>query len=124
MALMEMFPGSNTANAHSEPLTMLFNLGMFGTGAYLAALVYGMRSVLKTDSPYVLPVLLGVVSCTVNQLVSFQLIVSTPYLYLILAFAGYLIRIHTPVKPTAETETVPVRTKVRTKKYRSRKKKR
>lgn len=124
MALMEMFPGSHTTNTHSEPLTMLFNLGFFGTGTYLMALIYGMLSLLKTNSSCILPLLLGVVSCTVNQLVAFQLIVSTPYLYLILAFAGYLIRIHAPVKPAAETEAAPVQTKNRAKKRHSKKKKR
>ena len=92
MSLMEMFPGSHTANTHSEPLTMLFNLGWIGTVSYLGALIYGMLKLLKTKSVYCFPVFLAVVTCTVNQLVSFQLIVSTPYLYLALSLAGYLIR--------------------------------
>lgn len=94
MGLMEMFPGSHTTNAHSEPLTMLYNLGWFGTISYLSVLIYGMLKVSKSNSPYYFPVLLAIISYTVNQLVSFQLIISTPYFYLSLACTGKLIRLN------------------------------
>ena len=91
MALMEMFPGSSAANAHSEPLTMLMNLGILGTGAYFAAVIYGCLETAKLSSPYRLPVLAAVLVCTANQLVSFSVILSAPYLTLALALAGRLI---------------------------------
>ena len=91
MALMEMFPGSSAANAHSEPLTMLMNLGILGTGAYFAAVIYGCLETAKLSSPYRLPVLAAVLACTANQLVSFSVILSAPYLTLTLALAGRLI---------------------------------
>ena len=119
MALMEMFPGSSAANAHSEPLTMLVNLGFLGTGAYFAAVIYGCLETAKLPSPYRLPVLAAVVSCTACQLVSFQLIVSTPYLFLALAFAGYLI-LH--VQPETAVSAEPVKTGPKRKKKRKKKK--
>ena len=91
MKLMELYPEMRLVNAHSEPLTMMINLGMSG-----ATLYYGMvfsHLYYRIDSTKTMKGLQTIVSITlicyhVNLLVSFHTIITMPYLYLLLALAS------------------------------------
>ena len=91
MQLMEYYPNMRVTTAHSEPFTTLINLGIAGAAAYLAMIFSTVFSVLKgrteTEKAYRIPVILALVSYHVNMLVSFQIVPTLPYLFLILAFS-------------------------------------
>ena len=67
------------ANAHNEWLTQLVNLGLFGTGAYLCIFV----SSLKRYRGMLLG-LLVIGMYGIHSLVSFQQVLNTPFLFLVL----------------------------------------
>ncbi|MBR3344910.1 MAG: O-antigen ligase family protein [Solobacterium sp.] len=91
MQLMEYYPNMRVTTAHSEPFTTLINLGIAGAAAYLAMIFSTVFSVLKgrteAEKAYRIPVILALVSYHVNMLVSFQIVPTLPYLFLILAFS-------------------------------------
>lgn len=91
MQLMEYYPNMRVTTAHSEPFTMLINLGITGAAAYLAMIFSTVFTVLngktKGEKMYRIPVILALVSHHVNLLVSFQIVPVLPYLYLILGFS-------------------------------------
>lgn len=79
--------GAVFANAHNEWLNHLVNLGVLGTGCYLAIFVCGICRYRKC-----LPVFLALVLYGANSLVSFQQVLSTPLLFLILGISESVMR--------------------------------
>lgn len=79
--------GAIFANAHNEWLNHLINLGIMGTGCYLAIFVCGIRRYRSC-----LPGILALVMYGVASLTGFQQCLSTPLLFLMLGMCENRIR--------------------------------
>ena len=85
MKVQEYYPNMRITNAHSEPLTMLVNLGICGTASYLLMISVFVHQLLEKKGRLLAVILLPLVCYHVNNLTSFRLIISEPYIFLLLA---------------------------------------
>ena len=93
--LYPIFQELRMTNAHCEPLNRLVTTGIFDTlffyGFLLACALRGFRVYRAAKTPAGLAVVLLAASYVTNSLVSFEQVLSTPYLFLTLGLlAGYL----------------------------------
>lgn len=72
------------ANAHNEFLTMLVNTGLLGCMAYMGIFFCSIKTALKTKNPYAKVVLYGILGYMINNFFSFQQIISTPFVFVLL----------------------------------------
>lgn len=84
--LIEQFGNQRLTNAHNEWLTILVNTGWLGlfcyAGIFIAAgLRYGRRA---KAQPLLYVCLISLLAYTVHNMVSFQQILSTPYIFIVL----------------------------------------
>ena len=85
MKVQEYYPNMRITNAHSEPLTMLVNLGICGTASYLLMISVFVHQLLEKKGRFLAVILLPLVCYHVNNLTSFRLIISEPYIFLLMS---------------------------------------
>ena len=94
--LLEVYPGMRVTSAHSEPLTMLINLGICGVTGYLGMIFTSVYRLLaasgETQRTLRIPVILALAVYHVDMLFSFHLFIALPFVFLLLAFAEQLMR--------------------------------
>lgn len=79
-------------NAHNEFLTSIINIGLFGTIAYYGILISSLVTSIKNrrKDPVILAAAACVIAYIANSMVSFQHIVSTPLLFMLIAVISNL----------------------------------
>lgn len=85
-SLLNIFGGNILTNAHCAPLTILVERGFFGVATYvllIAAFVKEIYSKRNKHAGVICALILA--SYLVNSFVSFELVISTPYLFLAMA---------------------------------------
>lgn len=92
--MVDRFWDLRLTNAHNEWLTMLVNTGVLGlfcyVGIFMTAIVRYLRRAEKQPLLYVYAVVL--LAYTVHNMVSFQQILHTPYMFMILGIGERMIR--------------------------------
>lgn len=92
--LAYQFVNQRLTNAHNEQLTLLVNVGVLGwlcyVGLFLTAFVRYMRRADKQPLLYLCAV--SILTYTVHNVVSFQQILNTPYIFIVLGIGERLYR--------------------------------
>ena len=84
-SLMNIFGYNMLTNAHSDLLTILIEKGIFGVLTYVGFIAAGTIELIKNRKEHAaLVCILPVFACYVNSIVSFSLVVSTPYLFVLM----------------------------------------
>lgn len=98
-AVNKQFDGSRLTNAHNEWLNTLVNMGIFGFISYgsifisaVIRFVYYGEKVFKGKGKYLNLYGFSVFAYMIHNIVSFQQILSTPFLFLILGMGECLVR--------------------------------
>ena len=85
-SLLNVFGGNALTNAHCAPLTILIERGLLGLLSYIFLIAVLVKEIFLQKNKHAAVICaLTLSSYLVNSLVSFELIVSTPYLFLVLA---------------------------------------
>ncbi len=97
--VIKQFDGARLTNAHNEWLTVLVNQGIFGFisygGIFISAVVRfisGAEKALKGRKKYLYIFALSAFAYTIHNIVSFQQILSTPFMFLMLGMGEALIK--------------------------------
>lgn len=98
-SIVKQFNGARLTNAHNEWLTVLVNQGIFGLicygGIFISAIfryVYFAERALEGKKKYLYIFALSAFAYTIHNIVSFQQILSTPFIFLILGMGEALVR--------------------------------
>lgn len=86
----EYFKNSRLTNAHNELLTLLVNVGIIGTGAFIFMFVSAVKTfmVAAKERPYIIAFALSVICYIANNMFSFQQITGTPFFFLVIALGA------------------------------------
>lgn len=82
--VLEAFQKPRLANAHCELLTMLVNTGLFGAIAYGGIFISAFVRYIKNKSIVSLAVSFGILAYVINNVFSFQQVISTSLIFLFL----------------------------------------
>jgi len=89
--LAEWWGNAKVANAHNEWLNMLFNMGILGAvsylGIFISTIFAPLRTVIRNKAVHnelQIPFVIGILAYMVNNSVSFQQVVSTPIVFVIM----------------------------------------
>ena len=92
--LVDQFGNERLTNAHNEWLTMLVNTGWLGAfcyaGIFITVWIHCIRRAKEQPLLYVCAI--SILAYTVHNMVSFQQILSTPYIFMVLGMGEGLIR--------------------------------
>lgn len=98
--LIEQFGNLRLTNAHSEPITLLINAGILGTACYIGIMATGFVRYLRGAGrqPVLYLCAVGILAYVMHNLVSFQQVLNTPFIFMILGigekyYAGTMQRI-------------------------------
>ena len=80
------------ANAHNEFLTMLVNTGLFGVISYAGIFVSSIKSALNKEKTFMKVILFGILGYMINNLFSFQQVISTSFVFVLLGILENLLR--------------------------------
>lgn len=80
------------ANAHNEFLTILVNTGFLGFVTYAGIFITGIKNASKSTNPFIKVLLFGILGYVVNNFFSFQQIISTPFVFVLLGMTENLVR--------------------------------
>jgi len=94
--MKDVFSGYRITNAHNEFITSLVNIGLIGTIAYYGVFVSAIITFIKNRQKLMIAggAAVCVVAYVFNTMVSFQMITSTPLLFLLIALISNLHRSH------------------------------
>ena len=85
-SLLRIFGGNILTNAHCVPLTILIERGLFGLISYILLNVLFVREILMHKNKHAKVICALILSSyLLNSFVSFELVISTPYLFLAMA---------------------------------------
>ena len=89
----DVFGSSRLTNAHCEIITLLVNVGILGTLSFLAICYFGIREFLKRAdrNPLMLSFSLSIVLYLANNVFSFEQLLNTPFLFLVIAVGAAFI---------------------------------
>ena len=89
----DIFGSSRLTNAHCEIITLLVNVGILGTFSFLAICYFGIREFLKRAdrNPFMLAFSLSIVLYLANNIFSFEQLLNTPFLFLVIAIGAAFI---------------------------------
>ncbi|MBD5523430.1 MAG: hypothetical protein HDR04_03240 [Lachnospiraceae bacterium] len=100
--LADSFTNQRLTNAHNELLTQLVNVGALGflcyIGLFLSAFLRCMRRADKQPVLYMCAV--GILAYAVHGMVSFQQVLNTPYIFIVIGIGEQLCRSMTSVRKT------------------------
>ena len=107
--LIDQFGNQRLTNAHNEWLTVLVNTGWLGLFYYVGIfMTVWIRCVRKSEGqPMLYVCAVSILAYTVHNMVSFQQILSTPYIFMILGMGEGLLR--GSVTKSESTKTVQKR---------------
>lgn len=80
------------ANAHNEFLTMLVNTGLFGLTCYGGIFVSAIKNAIKYTNPFIKVILFGILGYMINNFFSFQQVISTSFVFVMLGILENLLR--------------------------------
>lgn len=80
------------ANAHNEFLTMLVNTGLFGVVSYVGIFVSSIKKTLKSENLFIKVILFGILGYIINNFFSFQQVISTSFVFVLLGILENLLR--------------------------------
>lgn len=80
------------ANAHNEFLTMLVNTGLLGIISYAGIFVSSIKNALNKEKPFMKVILFGILGYMINNLFSFQQVISTSFVFVLLGMLENLLR--------------------------------
>lgn len=80
------------ANAHNEFLTMLVNTGLFGFTCYAGIFASAIKNAVKYTNPFIKVILFGILGYMINNLFSFQQVISTSFVFVLLGILENLLR--------------------------------
>lgn len=92
VTMAECFKLQPLANAHNEFLTMLVNTGILGAVSYAGIFISGIKNALKSTNPFIKVILFGILGYIVNNLFSFQQVISTSFVFVLLGILENLLR--------------------------------
>lgn len=86
----DCFGNARLTNAHNEIITLLVNIGILGTAAFIGILVTAVKSSFSAakEHPEYVGFGLCVISYIANDMFSFEQITNTPFLFLVLGLEG------------------------------------
>ncbi|RKM58876.1 hypothetical protein D6855_12015 [Butyrivibrio sp. CB08] len=85
-SLLNIFGGNILTNAHCAPLTILIERGLFGLFSYILLIALLAKEILAQKNKHARVISALILSSyLINSFVSFDLVISTPYLFLALA---------------------------------------
>ena len=84
VTMAKCFKVQPLANAHNEFLTMLVNTGLLGAAAYAGIFFNAIKKGVKSANPFMKVILFGILGYMINNLFSFQQIISTSYVFVLL----------------------------------------
>lgn len=84
--MIEQFDDLRLTNAHSEPITLLVNIGMLGVVCYIGIMATGFVRFLRGAGrqPVLYLCAVSVLTYIAHNLVSFQQVLNTPFIFIIL----------------------------------------
>lgn len=92
--LADWFGNQRLTNAHNEQLTILVNIGALGwlcyAGIFLTAFVRYLKEAHRQSMLYLCAV--SMLAYTMHNLVSFQQVLSTPYIFIVLGIGEYILK--------------------------------
>ena len=98
--LIERFGNLRLTNAHSEPITLLVNAGVLGFVCYMGILATAFVRYIRRaeEEPVLYLCAVSILAYTVHNMVSFQQVLNTPFIFIILGigekyYAGAMQRI-------------------------------
>ena len=90
--LVDRFGNQRLTNAHNEQLTLLVNVGALGwlcyAGVFLTAFVRYVKDARRQPMLYLCAV--SILAYTAHNLVSFQQVLNTPYIFIVLGIGEYI----------------------------------
>ena len=84
------FGKSRLTNAHNEIITLLVNVGLLGTAAFLFMSFAAVKAFVKAAAkkPYIIAFALSVICYLANNVFSFQQVTNTPFFFLVIALGA------------------------------------
>lgn len=92
VTVAECFKLQPLANAHNEFLTMLVNTGLLGLISYAGLFISSVKNALKSTNPFIKVILFGILGYMINNMFSFQQVISTSFVFVILGILENLLR--------------------------------
>lgn len=88
------FAGNRLTNAHNEMITLLVNVGIWGLITFCVAFVSSVSRLMKrlSQNPLALIFIVSICSYLIHNQFSFQQILNTPYIYMMLGLAECMMR--------------------------------
>ena len=84
-SLMDIFGANALTNAHSDALTLLIERGIFGFLSYFTLVgIFFYRAIKNKKEHAAIVCMLPVICCFVNSMTGFSLVVSTPYMFILM----------------------------------------
>ena len=88
----KVWPNQRLTNAHCEALTLLLNQGILGSGCFAGIILYTLKKLWEENKRETKDVLTGacklaVVAYAVHNLFSFQQVLNTPLMFILLGMA-------------------------------------
>ncbi len=86
----DYYGNARLTNAHNEIITLLVNIGLLGTAAFIGIMVTSVKASFKAakENPEYICFALAVISYLANNVFSFQQITNTPFIFLVLGIEG------------------------------------
>ena len=91
VTMAKCFKVQPLANAHNEFLTMLVNTGLLGAAAYAGIFFNAIKKGVKSANPFMKVILFGILGYMINNLFSFQQIISTSFVFVLLGILRNLL---------------------------------
>ncbi|MBE5851586.1 MAG: hypothetical protein E7299_01325 [Lachnospiraceae bacterium] len=90
----KQFGGNRLTNAHNEMITLLVNVGIWGLFTFCVAFISSVSRLIKhfPKRPMALIFIISICSYLIHNQFSFQQILNTPYIYMMLGLAECMMR--------------------------------
>ena len=92
VTMAKCFKVQPLANAHNEFLTMLVNTGLLGLISYAGIFIHSIKNAISKTNPFIKVVLFGILGYMINNLFSFQQVISTSFVFVLLGILENLLR--------------------------------
>lgn len=91
ITMAKYFKTQPLANAHNEFLTMLVNTGLLGAVSYAGIFLSTIKNAVKATNPFIKVILFGILGYMINNLFSFQQVISTSFVFVLLGILRNLL---------------------------------
>lgn len=85
-----IWEGARLTNAHNEIITLLVNVGILGTAAFVCMNVFALKEFIKRSkkTPYLIAFALSMISYLANNMFSFEQVTNTPLYFLVIGMGA------------------------------------